>query len=90
MPQLSGQIIIATPGTAEQGPHVEGHYFALKAHPANVGTVWLGNDGNDDVSSSSGFPLDPGEGVEVFARTLAALYFEADNSGDKVCWVRVE
>lgn len=90
MPQLSGQITVTIAGVAVQGPNVEGHYFALKAHPSNAGTVWLGNDGNNDVDSSSGFPLDPGEGVEVFARTLAALYFDAASSGDKVCWVRVE
>lgn len=90
MPQLSGQITITTAGTAVQGPHVEGHYFAVKAYPANVGTVWVGNNGSNDVDSNNGFPLDPGEGVEVFARTLAALYFDAANSSDKVCWVRVE
>lgn len=90
MPHLSGQIVVTTAGTAVQGPDVAGTYFALKAHPANIGTVWFGNDGTDDVDDSTGFPLDPGEGVEVFARTLAALYFDAANSGDTICWVRVE
>lgn len=90
MPQLSGQITVPMAGTAVQGPDVTGNYFALKAHPANVGTVWCGNDGNDTVDNASGFPLDPGEGIELFARSLSAYYFDADNSGDKVCWVRVE
>ena len=90
MPHLSGQITIGTAGSAVPGPDVEGTYFAIKTHPDNVGTVWFGNDGNDDVSDSSGFPLDPGEGVEVFARSLSALHFDADNDGDKVCWVRVQ
>lgn len=90
MPQLSGQIAVTVAGDAEQGPDVAGTYFALKAHPANGGTVWIGNDGNDDVDGSTGFPLEPGEGIEVFARSLTELYFDADNSGDRVCWVRVE
>lgn len=87
---LSGQITVPTAGTAVAGPDVEGQYFALKAHPANAGAIWCGNNGNNTVDNTSGFPLDPGEGVEVFARTLAALYFDADYSGDRVCWYRVQ
>ena len=90
MPHLSGQITITTAGTAVQGPDVKGNYFALKAHPSNVGTIWCGNDSNNTVDNASGFPLDPGEGVEVFTRSLAAYYFNADHDDDKVCWVRVE
>lgn len=91
MPQLSGQITVAVAGTPEQGPaQAAGSYFALKAHPANVGTVWCGNDGQGIVSGASGFPLDPGEMVELYARTLAILYVDADYSGDRLCWYRVE
>ncbi|HXF64938.1 MAG TPA: hypothetical protein VNK95_25145, partial [Caldilineaceae bacterium] len=77
MSMLSGQITITNAGTAVPGPDVEGYYFALKAHPANVGTVWCGNDGNNTVDNTSGFPLDPGEGVEVFTRSLSVYFFNA-------------
>ena len=54
----SGQITVTTAGTAVRGPDVPGSIFAFSAHPANNGEpVWLGNDGNNDVSSATGFPL---------------------------------
>lgn len=88
--QLTGQITVATAGTAVAGPSVEGAYFAVKGHPSNAGTVWLGNTGADDVDNASGFPLDPGEGIEVYARNLNTYWFDASNNGDKLCWLRVE
>lgn len=81
---------MATAGSAVAGPDVEGEYFALKGHPSNSGAVWLGNDGSDDVDNATGFPLDPGQAVEIYAATLAVLRFDADVSGDKVCWYRVQ
>lgn len=91
MALLSGQLTISTAGSPVRGPaQAAGTYFALKAHPSNAGTVWFGNDGADSVGNGSGFPLDPGEMVEVYARTLAALFFDADTDGDRVCWYRVE
>lgn len=91
MSRLSGQITVATAGTAVAGPSEPvGSYFVVKAHPDNVGTVWFGNDGTGDVSSSSGFPLNPGEAVEVYAAQLSAVYFDAENNGDTFCWYRVE
>ncbi len=38
----------------------------------------------------NGFPLDPGEAIEVYTTKLSALYFDAENNGDKFCWYRVE
>lgn len=84
-----------------QGPTVSGKQFGFKAHPDNTNTVWIGNDGEDDVSSTTGFPLDPGEAmfIDLFAlfgtpvddgvaETLALMYFDADTNGEKVCWIR--
>lgn len=88
--ELSGQITVAVAGTAVAGPDGEGEYFALKGHPSNTGPVWIGNDGSNDVSNANGFPLDPGQTIEVYARTLSVLRFDADVNGDKVCWVRVQ
>lgn len=88
--QLSGQITVTTAGTAVQGPNVEGSRFALKAHPTNTGSIWMGNDVNNTVSATTGFPLDPGESIEVFARNLNVLHFDAGVSGEMLCWYRVE
>lgn len=86
---LSGQITVTTAGTAEQGPSTPGAVtVALKAHPDNTDAVWVGNDGADDVSASSGFPLDPGEGV-VVPGDLEKYWFDADVSGEKLCWLVV-
>lgn len=86
--QLSGQITVTTAGTAVAGPSTTGaRQVAIKAHPGNTDTVWLGNVAGD-VDSSSGFPLDPGEGVVISgdATDLRQWYFDADVSGEKVCW----
>lgn len=88
MSARSGQITVAAAGTAVAGPSTPlGRRFALKAHPDNTDTVWIGNDGENDVTSSNGFPLDPGEGVIVeVRRSLAEFYIDADANGGKVCW----
>lgn len=62
--------------------------MAVKAHPDNADTVWVGNDGAGDVSASNGLPLDPGEGV-VVPGDLENYWFDADSNGDKVCWLVV-
>jgi len=91
MSRLSGQITITTAGTAVAGPsEPSGSHFVIKAHYDNVGTVWFGNDGTNNVSSSNGFPLKPGEAVEIYAERLSGVYFNAENNGDKFCWYRVE
>ena len=89
----SGQSTVTTAGTAVAGPSTPaGHLFGLKAHPDNADTVWIGNDGADDVTNGNGFPLDPGEGIVVAvtpAGNLSEYYFDADVNGDKVCCVKL-
>ena len=85
---LSGQITIATAGTAVQGPSSpRGREFILKAHPDNTGVVYVGNDGSGDVTASNGFALDAGDHIRVTVRrSLAELWFDTDNNNDKVTW----
>ena len=45
MGALSGQIIIATAGTAVQGTSIPGGSFAIKALAGNTGVIYVGNDG---------------------------------------------
>ena len=85
----SGQITVSTAGTPVQGtatPNVFG--VAVKAHPDNSDTVWVGNNGSNTVSASTGFPLNPGEGV-VLAGDLNQYWFDADVNGAKICWLTV-
>lgn len=87
---LSGQITVAAAGTAEQGDDTSGFSrVAVKAHPDNADTVWVGSDGAGDVTASNGFPLNPGEGV-VLQGNLNLYWFDVDSNGDVVCWLVVE
>lgn len=86
----SGQITVTTAGTAVQGTSRKSHLVALKAHPDNADTVWVGNDDAGDVTSSNGFPLDAGENVIVEVGNLNDLWFDADSNGDKACWLALD
>lgn len=86
---LSGLITVTTAGAAVQGTATPAVYaVAVKAHPSNSDTVWVGND-TGDVAATNGFPLNPGEGV-VVQGDLSQYWFDADVSGEKICWLVVE
>ena len=88
MAALSGIITVETGGTAVQGPATPGAIaVAVKAHPDNADSGWMGNDGTGDVAATNGFPLDPGEGV-VVPGNLENYWFDGD-SGSKFCWLVV-
>jgi hypothetical protein len=84
----SGQVTVATAGTAVQGPDVPGPVFAIKAHPSNTGQLWVGNSGQD-VSSTTGYPLAPGEQVLVRGVNLKNVWFDVDTSTEKATWIVV-
>jgi hypothetical protein len=88
--ELSGQITIAAAGTAEQGPSTPtGNAWALRAHPDNVGTVWVGNDGADDVTVDNGMLI--GDiGIVVRGQTLSRWWFDSTANGDIVMWLKAE
>lgn len=96
MATLSGQVTITTPGTAVQVPDDAGaRMLALKAHPDNGGTIWVGQV-SGDVSNGNGYPLDPGEQVPIDLESFAShgagdfeaseIWVDADSAGDKLCW----
>ena len=93
MAALSGHVTVTTSGTAVQGPATtNGELFALKGHPDNTDTVWVGNDGAGDVSSSNGFPLNAGETIiidVVDTGNLSGVWFDADVNGEKAIWIRL-
>lgn len=87
---LTGQFGVVTAGTAVQGPDTEGaSRVAVKGHQDNAGAVYWGNDGAGDVTSANGWPLSPGQAI-VLKGNLDQYWFDADNSGDVVCWGIVE
>ena len=86
----AGQITIATAGTAIQGTARASHLIALKAHPDNTDAAWVGNDDAGDVTSSNGYPLDPGETIVIEVVNLSDLWFDADVSGEKICWLALD
>ncbi len=88
----SGIITVTTAGTAVQGPATninKYQQFLIKAHPNNTDTVWVGNDGAGDVAATNGFPINPGETATVRDLNLNNLWFDADVSGEKICWLIV-
>lgn len=91
MASLSGQITVATAGTAVGGPDQPGHMFALKAHPDNTDTVWVGNedDGSPDVSNTTGFPINPGETLIISLANLNRIKVDVDVGNEKLCWIRL-
>jgi len=83
----SGIITVTTAGTAQQGTNAPGNSFAIKAHPDNTDTAWVGNV-SGDVASTNGYPLmSTGESVVVETYNLNTLYFDVDVSGEKICWL---
>lgn len=90
---LSGQITIATAGAAQRGPVTAyARAIIVKALADNAGTGYMGNDGENDVTSSNGAPYDPGEGVTLYGAmaNLAAWYFDVATNGDGFAWQVVE
>lgn len=91
MSQLSGQVTVTAAGTAEPGPDIKGKLFAIQAHPSNSDVAWVGNDGNGELQSTNGFPLNAA-GPSVIVQvddSLNELLFDAATNGDKVCWLRL-
>jgi len=85
----SGQITVTTAGAAVTYSGSAGRgTFYIKPHPDNTDTVWVGNDGADDVTSSNGLPLTQDSEVIIYEGDLSDLYFDADVDGEKFCWFK--
>jgi len=87
MAAISGQITVATAGTAVQGT-ATGKYqlFFIRALSTNAGLGYVGNDGADDVTSSNGYELDAGEQIP-YEGDLDDLFFDTAENGDKFSWI---
>jgi len=88
--ECSGQITVTTAGTEVQGPSVSGSLFQIKALAGNTGLMYVGNDGSNAVSSSTGFQLSAGEVVALGNVTnLNQIYVDSSVNGEKVCWIKL-
>ena len=89
MTALSGQKTVTTAGAAEtlstqtiNGP------VMVKALSSNSGAVAIGNDGTNDITSSSGLLLSAGDVVVFdFVGHLSSLFIDAETDGDGVAWL---
>lgn len=89
MPALSGQKTVATAGSAVQlGNQAINAPLMVKALDTNTGIVVIGNDGNNNVTTSNGLRLSASESVIFeFVGNLAHLYLNAAVNGEGVAWL---
>ncbi|MCC6957972.1 MAG: hypothetical protein IT316_14325 [Anaerolineales bacterium] len=86
---ISGQKTVTTAGAAVPlGADPICAPLMVKALPGNTGSVAIGNDGSNDVTTANGLLLAAGESVVFsYVSTLAQLYVDAAVNGEGVCWV---
>ena len=85
---VSGQITIATPGIAIQGPSEPGSIFLLKAHPSNTGLISVISGLTS--GSTSGFMLASGDQVIRECANLSGLYFDATIPNSIAMWFKIK
>lgn len=84
---VTGIVTVTTAGTEVTGGDIFNQTgFLLKAHPDNTDTVWFMGTGQ---AKTAGFPLDLGECAFCNVTNLSMLDFDADVSGEKVCWSKM-
>lgn len=88
---LSGQITVTTAGTAVKGTNEPGRLFSIIAHPDNTDTVWIGNDGSEDITNLNSYPLNAaGSPIILALANLNQVWVDADVNAGKVCWIKLE
>lgn len=92
MAQISWNKAITTAGTALAGPDTGAGTFAVQADPANTGTyMYVGNDGADDVASTTGYALKKDATPIIMTVTnMNQVYFDTDTNGDSVVILKLQ
>lgn len=85
----SGQITVTTAGTEVRGPDINAQGFFVKAKTTNTGLVYVGNDGNGAVSSSTGFGMSAGDTIYWEGGNLRNLWFDSAVNGEGFYWLAV-
>jgi len=84
--KVSWNHAVTTAGTALAGPDTGAGTFAIQADPANTGTyMYIGNDGADDVASTTGYALKKDlNPIVMSVSNMNQVWFDTDTSGDSV------
>ena len=86
---ISGQTIVTTAGTAVVlGSQRINGPLIVKALSTNTGSIAVGNDGSNDVTTSNGLLLSAGEAIVFdFVGNLASIYIDSTVNGEGVSWL---
>ena len=89
MSAISSQTIVTTAGSAVPlGSQTINGPLMVKALSSNAGSIAIGNDGSNDVTTSNGLLLSASEAVVFdFVGNLASLYIDSENDGEGVAWL---
>ena len=89
MPAISGQKTVTTAGVAVAlGSQPVNGPLMVKALTANTGEIAIGDDGTNDVTTTSGLLLSAGEVVVFdFVGHLATLLLDSEIDGEGVAWL---
>ena len=60
----------------------------IKALQDNTGYMYVGNNGDATVSSSTGFQLDAGDVIYIPVSMLSDIWVDSSVNGEKVCWIK--
>jgi len=90
--QTAWVVTVTTAGTAVQGPDTGSGTFSIVASEANTGNyVYVGNDGADDISATTGYPLK--KDLNPIIQTVSNMnqqWFDAGTNGDKVVLFKLQ
>lgn len=90
MAKLSNAVVIPAAGIVVLGDEKPNSAITIKAHPDNASTVYLGNDGNDTVTSGTGFALAASETLSLLNISDLGFIYVAGTQNDKVSWIILE
>lgn len=87
----SGQVTVLVAGTAVQaGTDEAERVYLFCPNPSNTGDIYIGNDGSDDVSSTTGLVVGKAAGPFSLRCALSELYVDAANANDQLTWLLVQ
>lgn len=92
MSLISKQVTVTTAGTAVQADSLDdaNRVWWLRAHQGNTGeNIYIGNDGANDVSSTTGLCLNKLDAPIPINCRLKDLWVDADTNGDKLTLMTV-
>lgn len=89
---LSGQVVVPTAGTAVQLPSIitteDGSNWFIRANSSNTGHIWIGNDGANDVSPTTGFCMAAGDAMQLNVPDMSYYWIDADVDGEGITWLK--